>query len=556
MSPGAPPASPSPPLSLDILVVGCGFGGIYQLHHFRKLGYSVKIFDAASNLGGIWYWNCYPGARVDSEVPNYELSIPELWKDWTWTEKYPGWMELRQYFEYVEEKLDVKKDIQFNTRVVGATWDEEQHEWLIEAQARMNPTGASTTVWVRARFLVLCVGFAAKPYIPNYKSLETFQGILHHTSQWPQAGLDLHGKRVGVIGTGASGVQVIQELGPEVSQLTVFQRTPNLALPMRQVKIDGDSVMNSKDSRTEMYEQRRKTVGGFFYDRHHRRGPEATPEERLAHLEQLWANGGLRFLHQNFYDLRMNQELNDEVYEFWRRKVRERIHDPIMQEKLAPTIPPHPIGVKRASLEQNYYEVFNQPNATLIDLEECPIAEMTPQGIKTADGTVHELDAIVMATGFDSLTGGITQIDFKGVDGGSIAEKWKNGVHSYLGMTSAGFPNMFFVYGPQAPTAFCNGPTCGEIQGDWIIDCIKYMATNQLTRIEAKVDAEEHWRQKIFELSAQGLWGKARSWYMGSNIPSKAVEPLNWAGGVQAYNELCMEKAKRGYEGFVLSGRP
>jgi len=261
MAPDAPSPSATSQPSLDILIVGCGFGGIYQLYHYRKLGYSVKIFDSASDLGGIWYWNRYPGARVDSEVPNYELSLPELWKDWNWSEKYPGWEELRKYFEYVEGKLGVKKDIRFNTRVVGATWDDETHEWIVEAKDRSNPTGTLETISVRTRFFVSCTGFASKLYIPNYKGLDTFQGICHHTSQWPQEGLDLRGKRVGVVGTGASGVQVIQELGAEVAHLTVFQRTPNLALPMRQTKIDEKSSMNSKERRTEMYEQRRNTIG-------------------------------------------------------------------------------------------------------------------------------------------------------------------------------------------------------------------------------------------------------------------------------------------------------
>ncbi|KAF5362909.1 hypothetical protein D9758_007074 [Tetrapyrgos nigripes] len=552
---------PSSDSLLDVLIVGCGFGGLYQLYHYRNLGYRVQILDAAPDLGGVWYWNCYPGARVDSDVPNYEYSLPELWKDWTWTEKFPDWKELREYFEHVDEKWNVRKDIRFNTRVVGARWDEEKREWVVEAEDCTNSadeTPTTTPVRVRARFLALCVGFAAKTYIPSIKGLASFQGICHHTSRWPQSGVDLRGKRVGVVGTGASGVQVIQEIGPEVGHLTVFQRTPNMTIPMRQAKLDKEEQTRRKKLYPTLYKRRRQTNTGYYYDRYPKSALEATPEERLIHLEELWAQGGFRFSTGNYNDLRTNQEANDQVYAFWRDKVRERLVDPRMQEKLAPTIPPHPFGIKRPCLEQRYYEVFNQPNVTLVDLEESPIVEVTPRGIRTGkdgDYEEHELDVIVLATGFDSLTGGITQIDIKGVDGGTIAEKWKPGVYSYLGMTSTGFPNMFFMYGPQGPTAFCNGPTCLEIQGDWIVNCVKYMMENNLTRIEADPQSEQDWRKRVHDLSAKGLWLKTihTNWYLGSNIPGKAVEPLNWTGGVQNYDHICVEVAEKGYEGFVLT---
>ncbi|THV04300.1 cyclohexanone monooxygenase [Dendrothele bispora CBS 962.96] len=530
--------------SLDVLIVGSGFAGIYQLYQLRKLGYSVHIFDAAGDTGGTWYWNCYPGARVDSEIPFYELSIQDVWKGWAWTERFPGWKELRKYFNYLDEKLNVKKDISFNTRVVSARWNSSSDRWIVTAE---NGQVA------HPRFLILCTGFSSMPYVPDFKGLESFEGICHHTARWPHEDVDMKGKRVGVIvGTGASGVQVIQEIGPEVGHLTVFQRTPNLAIPMRQEKLSRESQEKRKGLYPTIYKRRRQTYTGYYYDRYPKSTLEATPEERLLYLEELWAQGGFHFITSNYNDLRTNQEANDEIYAFWRQKVRERLHDPYMQEKLAPTIPPHPFGVKRPCLEQHYYEVFNQSNVTLVDLDECPITEITAKGIRTADGVEHELDAIVLATGFDSLTGGITQIDIKGVDGGTIAEKWKPGVYSYLGMTSANFPNLFFMYGPQGPTAFCNGPTCLEIQGDWIANCVKYMIENNYTRIEADAKAEQDWRQRVLDISARGLWSKAKSWYMGANIPGKAIEPLNWAGGVQNYDRICIEIAEKGYEGFNI----
>jgi len=455
--------------NLDILIVGGGFGGIYQLYHYRKLGYNVRVFDAASDLGGIWYWNCYPGARVDSEIPLYEYSLPELWKDWTWSERFPSWEEIRRYFAYVEEKLDVKKDISFNSRVVSAHWNSGADCWIV--------TTENGTV-VHPRFLVLAMGFAAKPYIPDFKGVETFKGVWHHTAQWPQEGIELKGKRVGVIGTGATGVQVIQEIGGEVAHLSVFQRTPNLAIPMVQKKlVPEEQTAMRGDVYPAIFRRRKQTFGtnniffvscqlniryvvGFHYSFLPKKLFDATPEERLLHFEQTWAMGGFYFLMGNFVDAMTDEEANQELYAFWRKKIRNRLVDPRVKDILAPEAAPHAFGAKRVSLEQRYFEVFNQPNVSLTDVSRYPIEEITPTGIRTADGVHHELDVIVMATGFDSLTGAFTQMDIRGKDGTTVKDKWNKGVYSNMGMTLANFPNMFFMYGPQGPTAFCNGPTC------------------------------------------------------------------------------------------------
>ncbi|KAJ4482535.1 cyclohexanone monooxygenase [Lentinula aciculospora] len=514
--------------SLDILIVGAGFGGIYTLYHLRKLGYSVKIFEAASDLGGVWRNNCYPGARVDSEIPVYELSLKELWRDWTWTEKFPGYEELRRYFDYIDEKLDIRKDVSFNKRVVAAQFEDVPGRWRVSTE--------NGTV-VHARFLVLCLGFAAKAYVPDLKGMESFQGISLHTANWPEKGLNLKGKRVGVVGTGASAVQ----------------RTPNYAIPMHQTRLNKSKQEKMKALYPAIFKHCRETFFG------HRCGPfpknffDATPSERLLHFEEQWALGGFHYLIHNYADIGMNQAANDEVYEFWKTKVRERLHDSDMQEKLAPSIPPHPFGAKRPSLEQNYYEIYNRTNVELIDLGQCPLAEVTSKGILTVDGIEHKFDVLIFATGFDSVTGGITQIDIRGLEGRSIKDKWNEGVATNLGMTTAGFPNMFFTYGPQAPTAFSNGPTCVEIQGNWVVNCIEHMMANELTFINAREEAEQEWRRQVLLLGSMSLANKTKtSWYLGSNIPGKVVEPYMFMGGLQNYDKRIVEVANQGYVGFDL----
>ncbi|KAJ8081042.1 hypothetical protein PM082_017882 [Marasmius tenuissimus] len=529
---------------IDVLIVGAGFSGVYMLTHLRRLGCSVKVFESGSDLGGVWRWNCYPGARVDTVVPLYEFSMEELWKDWTWKEKFPGFAELREYFQHVDMKLAVKKDIRFNTRVTSAHWNVNTDRWDVQTES-----GATAS----PRFLILCTGFVAKFYVPPFRGIENFQGIVRHTSQWPDEGLSFEGKKVAVVGTGASGVQVIQEIGPVVKHLTVFQRTPNFATPMRQTTLDRETQQAKKKLYPTIFKRRLQTLVGLDYNPFPQDFFSATPEERDLHMEEQWNKGGFHFLIGNYQDVWVNEKANAEVYRFWRDRTRARLHDPRLQELLAPTTAPHPFGAKRLSLEQAYYEVFNQSNVRLVDTNESPIVEITANGIETSDGVHHEVDVIVLATGFDSVTGGITQIDIRGVDGSTIKEKWSNGVHTHLGMTTANFPNMFFLYGPQAPTALSNGPTCVEIQGDWITACIEHLLIKGLTRIEATREAEKIWRDMVMHNSSMALFDKAKGWYNGANIPGKHVEQLNFVGGVSLYADLCREKAEKGYQGFVLS---
>ena len=527
---------------LDALIIGAGFSGIYQLHRLHQLGFDVRLFEAGPDLGGIWYWNCYPGARVDSHVPNYEFSLEELWRDWNWTERFPSWEELRRYFRHVDEKLGLSRDIRFNSRVTAARFDADADRWEIECADGHR---------VQTRFLILCTGFAAKAYVPALAGLEAFAGPCFHTAHWPQQGLDMTGRRVGVIGTGASGVQVIQEAGKVASQLTVFQRTPNLALPMRQQALDEPFQRAMKAHYPEWFRQRAQSAGGLFdVVTDPRSALDVSTEERLAVFESAWRKGGFHFWGGTFSDIMRNEEANRLAYEFWREKTRARIKDPVVAEKLAPADPPHPFGAKRPSLEQWYYEVFNQDNVTLVDVREEPIAEITPTGVRTA--LRHfELDILVLATGFDASTGGLTQVDIRGQSGRTLKDTWSSGVKTYLGLGIPDFPNLLMLYGPQSPTAFCNGPTCAELQGDWVADCLSHLREKGLTRIEASRAAGDSWTQHMAELAESTLLPLAESWYMGANIPGKRRQLLHHIG-VQEYLAFCRESAENGYSGFEL----
>lgn len=534
----------APTTELDVLVIGAGFAGLYQLDRLRGLGYSVKVYEAASDLGGIWYWNCYPGARVDTEGPIYQFSREDLWKEWEYSSLYPSWSEVREYFGYLESRLDLKRDIAFDTRVTGAEFDSERDQWVVTTA-----DGATT----RCTYLVPCLGFASKPYTPPLPGLDSFQGVCHHTALWPQSGVELTGKRVAVIGTGASGVQVAQEAAAEASRLTVFQRTPNLALPMRQRELSAADQAEIKRGLPEKFELRANTFAGFAYDFAPVNAVDLSEDERNAGYEDLWEKGGFHFWLAAYQDTLFDPRSNDYAYAFWRDKVRARIDDPAVAEKLAPTVPLHPFGVKRPSLEQNYYDIFNQDDVSLVDVAENPIVEIVAGGIRTADGVEHEFDVIVLATGFDSVSGGLTQIDFTSTDGMLLRDKWRSGVSAHLGMATSGFPNMLFVYGPQSPSGFCNGPTCAELQGEMIVQTIEYLRANGKTRIESTPEADEAWSEHVAELVAPSLFVKAKSWYMGANIPGKPIQSLNYPGGLPLYREQFEKAHENGFPGFIIS---
>jgi cyclohexanone monooxygenase len=527
---------------LDAVVIGAGFAGLYQLYQLRKRGFSVRVIEAGAEIGGIWYWNCYPGARVDSHVPLYEYSMEELWRDWNWSERFPAWDEIREYFQHVDERLDLSRDIVFNTRVTAAEFDQERNQWLVSTDDGKV---------VRTGFVIACTGFAAKHHMPDVEGLEDFEGVCHHTGLWPQEGLDFAGKRVGVIGTGASGVQVVQEASRDAAQLTVFQRTPILALPMNQQKLDAETQQRMKADYPAVFAKRRVTFAGYEFDNNGQSALDVSPSERQAVFEEAWGKGGFYFWLGTYADVLMDEEANLTAYEFWRDKTRQRIKDPELAEKLAPQVPPHPFGVKRPSLEQCYYEAFNQANVSLVDIQESPIEKITATGVKTQDG-IHEFDILVLATGFDAVTGGLNKIDFRGTQGATLKEKWADGVRANLGVASAGFPNLMFLYGPQSPSGFCNGPTCAEVQGDWVVECLEYLRDHGHARIEATATAEKSWSDHVDELAGATLFPKAASWYMGANVPGKTQQLLNYPGGLPLYVEKCRESAQNGYAGFEI----
>ncbi|MGK2880640.1 MAG: flavin-containing monooxygenase [Mycobacterium sp.] len=529
---------------VDVLIVGAGFAGLYQLQRLRSLGLSVKVYEAAPSLGGVWYWNCYPGARVDSRGTIYQFSAPQLWRKFDYDELYPGYREVRAYFDHVDAELGLRRDIRFDTHVVGADFDEQARRWVVR-------TGTGSIG--RARFLVLCTGIGAKPVLPDIRGLADFAGDWHHTALWPQGGVELAGKRIGVIGTGATGVQVVQECAARAAHLTVFQRTPNMALPMRQRKLDGQSKAALRVDRDAQYAKRAETFGGFEFDFVGPLSTELSPEELRRVYEDLWEKGGFRLWVGGFFDVLLDDQANERVYAFWRDKVRQRVKDPVLAEKLAPAVPPHPFGAKRPSLEQNYYDVFNQPNVSLVDLRETPIQRIIDKGVLTADGELHDLDVLILATGFDMVTGGLTQIDIRATNGQPLAAQWSRGVDSHLGSAAHGFPNMLFVYGPLSPAGFANGPSAAELQGERIVEMIEFMHEGGFTRFEATAEADRAWRQHTDEIANQTLFPRAKSWYMGTNVAGKPPQLLNYPGGLPLYLQKWAEVKASGYSGFEIS---
>ncbi|WP_422346207.1 flavin-containing monooxygenase [Parasphingorhabdus sp.] len=524
----------------DAIIVGAGFSGIYLLHKLREAGFNVLLVDAAAQPGGIWYWNRYPGARVDSQVPLYEFSLPEVWQTWSWSERFPGWEELRAYFNHVCDTLDLWPLMRMSTNVDSARFDEDNSIWHLQL-------GGGDTV--STRFLLPALGFASKPYIPDISGLENYAGEWCHTARWPQQGIDLEGRKIAVIGTGASGVQVAQEAAKSAKNLTLLQRTPILALPMQQERLTDLAQKREQKDYPDIFNRRKQTSAGFDCQSLEVSALEVDKDERDAHFEYLWQRGGLRFWYHNFADLLTNREANRHAYDFWRDKVRARIADPALAEKLAPIEPPHPFGTKRPSLEQDFYEIFGQDNVALVDLKETPIARIKTNAIETATGEI-ECDLIVFATGFDAGRGGLIDMNITGRGGLGLAQAWDDGLRAYLGMAVAGFPNMLFSYGPLRPSGFANGPTSAEIQGDWICDFMVWLRDSDIKLFDAETQAEQGWTEMVAQAGAMTLFPEADSWYMGANIPGKKRQLINFPS-VSGYAVVCDDVAQNGYRGFA-----
>nr|POE51875.1 baeyer-villiger monooxygenase [Quercus suber] len=532
-------------LLLDVLIVGAGFGAFTILNRLRKLGLQVTIYEKGAKSGGIWYWNCYPGARVDSDTPIYQLFDKELWEDFTFKERYAGWQELRRYFDHIEKKWEVKKHIVFDKHVDGAHFDEQKHQWLVECA-----DGGR----IYCKWFLPCIGFASRRYTPPINGLSNFQGDVYHTAVWPQHGVNLKNKRIAVIGTGASGIQVIQEVGDAAKELTCYIRTPNFCLPMKQRKLDPDEEERKKKNGDydKAFADTRKTFAGFTYDFIEKNTFDDPPEEREKFFHKLMVEeGGFRYWLNTYKDMLFDQKANDEAYNFWMKTVRKRIPDPEKQKILAPEKPPHPWGTKRPSLEQHFYETISKDHVELIDVNQNPIEEVTPTGLKTSKG-VKDIDVLILATGFDSVTGSLAQLDIVDTDGGTIADHWKDRLQTSMGIAIPKFPNMFFLYGPQAPTAFSNGPSCTQFQAEFVEEAIKRAEAEGITRMESKKEVEDDWCERMSKEWDATLFPLAKSWYSGANIPGKRVEPLNWAGGMVEYCNALHGSLENDYQGWKV----
>ena len=539
--PPTPTAKAGPVEQFDVIIIGAGISGLFQLLRVRELGLSVRAYEAGSGVGGTWYWNRYPGARFDSESYTYGYSFSkELLQEWDWKEHFSGQPENERYLNYVADKFDLKRDITFNTGVAGAIWDENENRWEIRLEDGSR---------VRARFLITAVGILSATNIPPFPGVDTFKGLSFHTSRWPKERIDFTGKRVGVIGTGATAVQLITEIAKEVGHLTVFQRTANYCAPLRNGPIDAETQAKIKASYPEIFKRTSETFAGFIHDLDPRSVFEVTPEQRQAFFEKLWLQPGFAKWFGNFHDVLSNKQANELFAEFVRNKIRERVKDPAVAEKLIPK--DHAFGTKRVPLESGYYEQFNRDNVLLVDIRESPIESITPKGVKTT-AAEYELNVIIYATGFDAVTGTLTRIDFRGEGGLSLKEKWAGGPSTYLGIQTAGFPNLFTLVGPHNGSTFCNMPRCIEQNVEWVTDCLRYLREKGLTRIAATPEAEEAWTDHVNELAEGTLLSEADSWFFGANIPGKKRTVLMYLGGTQAYKKKVDEVAAAGYEGFTL----
>jgi cation diffusion facilitator CzcD-associated flavoprotein CzcO len=531
--------------NVDAVVVGAGFAGMYMLYRLRDLlGLTVRVFEAGTGVGGTWYWNRYPGARCDSESVYYSYSFSEdLQQDWTWSTKYPEQPEILRYLEHVADRFDLRRDITFSTRVTAATFLDDRGGWEVRTDA-----GEVVT----CRFFVSAVGCLSAANVPPIVGIDRYEGDWYHTGAWPHDGVDFSGQRVGLIGTGSTGIQATPVIAAEADHLYVFQRTPNYSIPARNRPLSDSEWQDIKAHYGELRRKCRGSWSGFPYERSEVSALSVSPAERDELYEQLWAEeGGFKFLFGSFNDLLINQESNDTVAEFIRKKILEIVHDPVVADKLSPR--DYPYGTKRPPIDTDYYETFNRSNVTLVDLRETPIVEITPTGVRTSDRD-YELDVIVFATGFDAMTGSLLRIDIRGKSGLALREKWADGPVTYLGLQIAGFPNMFVITGPGSPSVLANMPTAIEQHVEWIADCIEYLRQQGLTRVEAGDDAETSWGEHVRAVADITLFPKANSWYVGANIPGKTRVFMPYVGGFAPYENVCQDVAAKGYEGFVLSG--
>ena len=537
-------STPTPTEQLDAVILGAGVAGLYQLHQLREQGLRVRAIDKAGDVGGTWWWNRYPGARFDSEAYIYQYYFDEqLYKDWSWSEKFPGQPEVESWLHYVTDRLDLRKDIQFSTAITSAHFDEDRGRWTIT-------TDAGDVI--DAQFFVSCAGMLSAPMEHPFEGQDSFRGPILHTSKWPAEGIDLAGKRVGVVGIGATGIQVIQTIADEVAHLTVFARTPQYTLPMKSPHYGPAEQAAYKARFDELKATIPHTFSGFEYEWVHA-WAECTPEKRLEVLEEIYEDGSLKLWLAGFGEMFFSPEVSEEISEFVRGKMRHRLKDdPHLCDVLIPT--DYGFGTHRVPLERNYLEVYLRDNVELVGVRDNPIARIVESGIELADGTVHELDVIVLATGFDAGTGSLTRIDVRGREGRSLTEDWGRDIRTMMGLGVHGYPNLLTTATPLAPSAaLCNMTTCLSQQTEWISDAIEHVRAQGKQTIEPTKEGEDAWVAHHEETSGATLIAQTTGWYLGSNVPGKPRRVLSYCGGVGTYRQKCDEVAANGYPGFAIS---
>lgn len=527
------------------VVVGAGFAGMYMLYKLRELGIEALVVERGTGVGGTWYWNRYPGARCDVESLDYQYTFSdELQREWNWTERYAQQPEILQYANYVADKFDLRRDIEFETTVTSATWDEGARRWVVETDR-----GGQLI----APYLVAATGCLSSSRVPDFPGIESFEGDWYHTGRWPHEGVDFSGKRVGIIGTGSSAIQAIPVIAGQAAHLTVFQRTPNYSVPALQDPVSPERVRQYKENFAQIRVEAKASRGGVAW----RPVPvksalEDPPEVREQEYESRWVLGGLGVLGA-YNDLMANRDANETAAEFVRSKIRSIVQDPEVAELLCPK--DYPIGTKRICLDTNYFETFNRDNVRLVDIRNRPVEAITAKGLRLGDGSEYEFDSLVFATGFDAMTGALTGMNITGRGGLRLADKWSAGPRTYLGIQSEGFPNLFMITGPGSPSVLSNMIISIEQHVEWLSDLFEYMRANGVETIEPDRIAEDEWVEHVNEVAAKTLYPQANSWYMGANIPGKPRVFMPYVGGVGPYAKHCAEIAAKGYEGFRLGER-
>ena len=524
----------------DVVIVGAGFSGMYMLHHLRELGYHAQAIEAAGDVGGTWYWNRYPGARCDIESVAYSYSFDDEWQQqWRWRERYSVQSDILEYARTFSERFDLRRDIHFETRVASARFDGERNEWTLATDRGIRFV---------APFCVMATGCLSVPKVPDLPGVEAFEGDLYHTARWPHEGVDFTGKRTGIVGTGSSAIQSIPVIAKQAKHLSVFQRTPNFSIPAWQGPLTDEEDRRTKRDYAQFREISRGSICGDFAEENVMVLLEATPEERARELEKRWRLGGFNYQYA-FGDALTDPEANEIAADFVRDKIRARVNDPEVAEVLCPR--DHPFGTKRLCVDTDYYETFNRDNVTLVDLRRTPISRIGRNTVETSDAA-YELDALVLATGFDAMTGALTKIDIRGLGGASLEAEWKAGACTYIGLAVAGFPNLFTVTGPGSPSVLANMMVAIEQHVQWIGTCLSHLREHGIGRIEARSEAQHTWVEHVNQSAERTLYPHANSWYVGANVPGKPRVFLPYVNGVKTYTAICEKVRAQGYEGFRL----